>query len=104
MNKDKKTKLKPLSDSIDFEPDYMDRLFKEDEIYRKALSTIKVFCDKNGIGRNGIIINEQILLKIARKMTNPKIKEDSRLSLSGVQRAILDIHNNKQKVLKLNLD
>jgi len=103
-NKTKTTNLKPLINSIDFEPDYMDRLFKEDEIYRKALSTIKIFCDKNGIGRNSILINEDILVIIARKMTNPKIKEDNRLGLSAIQRALLEMHkDNKQKILKLDL-
>lgn len=105
MNKDRKTKLKQLSDSIDFSPEYVELMFKEDALFKKAVSTINIFCDKNGIGRNNMIINKQLIEKIGRKMTNLKVKEENRLSLSAIQRSLLDLKlNPKNKVLKLDLD
>mgnify|MGYP000364059228 CR=1 FL=1 len=106
MNKENKTKtnLKPLIDSIDFEPEYAELMFKEDALFKTALTVLKVFCDKNSINRNSMKVNNEILVKIARKMTNQKIKEDNRLGLSACQRALLDIHKDKKrKVINLDL-
>ncbi|MEY8200329.1 MAG: hypothetical protein RPS47_13895 [Colwellia sp.] len=105
MNKDKKTKLKPLSDSIDFEPEYVELMLEEDALFKQALKQIKMFCGKQGIGMNSEIINEVLIKKIARNMSNLKIKQENRLTLSSVQRSLLDIKlNPKKKVIALDLD
>lgn len=98
-------KLKPISECIDFEPSYVLEMFDENALFVENLEKVRMFCGKQGINTNSIIINENLLKKIARKMSDTKVKKESRLTLSAVQMALLEFKkNSKQKVLHLNLD
>lgn len=100
----KKSKLKPLEDCINFEPEYL----KEDIDYSfkfyKSVADIKQFCDKNGIKRGNLKINDELINKLARKMNDIKVDEGSRLALSAVKSKLLDFSESNDKTINLDLD
>lgn len=104
IKENKTSKLKPLEDCIDFEPEYL----KEDIDYSfkfyKSVADIKQFCDKKGIKRGNLRINDDLINKLARKVNDLKVNADSRLALSTVKSKLLDFSESKDKTINLDLD
>jgi hypothetical protein len=100
----KKSKLKPLEDCINFEPEYLKKDIDYSLKFYKSVSDIKQFCDSQGIKRGNLKINDELIKKISHKMNDIKVDEASRLKLSAVKSKLLDFSESNDKTINLDLD
>ncbi len=105
MKKGYESKLKSFDSCINYDQVELGPIYKSAENYANTIHGLKVYLDKSGIKRNSEVINDDVLEKIARKMTNINVAEESRLSAGAVKKAFNEIRDNpKQKVLRLHLE